>query len=70
MAKQKSTRTTPIIKNTNGGFVHGREETEAIMSMLYRAQTETLFKGKVINIVDDDMVDGERTVIIDFKDAV
>jgi hypothetical protein len=60
---------TPIIKNIEGRYIYGREETETIMTMLYRAQTETVFKGKVINVVSDDVIDGERTVVIDFKDV-
>lgn len=64
MAKQKTTRTVPLIKTEDGKYVYGREETETILSMLQRTHTEGYFKEYKIIILNDIQTEEGREIII------
>lgn len=57
------------LKNTDGKFIYGKRETEAILRMIYAGENFTNFDGKMIKVFSDEIVtegkDVKRVTILE-----
>ena len=70
MKKKQNDRSRHQLLTTEGKFIHGRKETEAILEMLHSGWDETTFEGKRLTVHSDYRDDDGRVTTIEVHNGI
>ncbi len=64
MAKTTKNSSAHKLMTTDGKFIYGKNETEAILEMINSGWDHTTYEGKRLTVVSDYRSDEERVTVI------